>query len=233
MGKQMGIRTHAITFIHNVLDSIFDTLDGKHMIEMGNMYIREDAIQWIEGNKFQLDGFTKLDMGMISKEYFTALGCRHTTIDLNMKEGALPIDLRKSIKDNDTHNLINSSDIILDSGTSEHVEYQYMNWKNLYDITKEGGVFLHVLPKVGHWVNHCEYKYDIDFFEQLAKANEYEIIEISNSYVEKDICAAMKKTSNKGFMSEGEFNKLPIHICTPEGKPALNDRTLYPWAYSK
>lgn len=229
----MGIRTHAITFIHSVLDSAFNTLDGKHMIELGNMYIRNDAIQWIQANKFELDGFTKLDMGMISKEYFTALGCKHISIDLNMKEGALAIDLRKSISENDIHNLTNSADIILDSGTSEHVEYQYMNWKNLYDITKVGGIFLHVLPKVGYWENHCEYKYSIDYFEQLAKANEYEVIEISNSYADRDICAAMRKVNNNGFMNEDEFNKLPIHICKPEGKSALNDRALYPWAYSK
>ena len=229
----MGIRVHTITFIHNVLDLSFNTLEGKHMIELGNMYIRNDAIQWIEKNKFELDGFTKLDMGMISKEYFVAQGCNHISIDLNMKEGALPIDLRQPIAGGDTYNLINSADIILDSGTSEHVEYQYMNWKNLYDVTKVGGIFLHVLPKVGYWDNHCVFKYDINFFEQLAKANDYEVIEISNNYADKDICAAMRKTNNSGFMNEEEFNNLPIHICKPEGKSHLNDRALYPWAYSK
>tara|TARA_R100000008_G_C3559529_1_gene155266 strand:+ start:274 stop:1098 length:825 start_codon:yes stop_codon:yes gene_type:complete len=228
----MGIRAHGITFIHKTLDTTFYNLHGTCMIEMGNMYIRKDAIEWIQNNKFDLEGFTKLDMGIISKEYFTALGCKHTSIDLNMKDGAIPIDLRKSIKDNDIHNLINTADIILDSGTSEHISYQYMNWKNLYDITKVGGIFLHILPKVGYWKNHCEYKYDIDFFEQLAKANDYEIIEISNSYADKDICAAFRKTNNKGFMSEDEFNKLPIHICKPEGKSMLNDRALYPWGYT-
>ena len=229
----MGIRTHVMKFIHNVLDDKFDTLDGKHMIEMGNMYIRDDAIEWIEANKFQLDGFTELEMGMISKEYFTALGCKHTSIDLNMKDGAIPIDLRESIKANDVHSLVATADIILDSGTSEHVEYQYMNWKNLYDITKTGGVFIHCLPRVGFWENHCEYKFDIDFFEQLAQANNYEIIELSTNYADQDICAAMRKTETSEFMSEDQFNMLPIHVCKPEGKPVLNDRALYPWAYSQ
>ena len=229
----MGIRRHAITFIHKVLDSNFDILKDQHVIEMGNTYIRGDAIHWIENNKFELEGFTYINNNLISKEYFTALGCKHTSIDLNMKEGALPIDLRKSIKDNDKHKLINTANIILDSGTSEHVEYQYMNWKNLYDLTKVGGIFIHILPKVGYWENHCEYKYDIDFFEQLATTNQYEIIEISNDYVDKDICAALRKTNNNGFISEKEFNKLPIHVCKPEGTSMLNDRALYPWAYSK
>ena len=239
MGRKMGIRTHAITFIHNILDAQFSSrtpygsLEGKHMIEMGNMYIRKDAIEWIERNKFRLDGFSQIDNGMIAKEYWTALGCKHTSIDLNMKEGALPIDLRQSIKNNDTNRLVDSADIVIDSGTSEHVEYQYMNWKNLYDIAKVGAVFIHCLPKIGHYPNHCEYKYDIEFFVQLARENDYQILELSNSYSSAEICAAYRKTNNKGFMSENTFNKLPLHICKPEGKPELNDRVLYPWAYNK
>ena len=72
-----------------------------------------------------------------------------------------------------------------------------------------------------------------DFSEDNVLSDKYEVIEISNSYADKDICAAMKKTNNKGFMSEDDFNKLPLHVCKPEGKPVLNDRRLYPWAYSK
>ena len=47
--------------------------------------------------EYNIDNFTDVDGQIIAKEYFTALGHRHTAIDLNGKEDSISFDLRKSI----------------------------------------------------------------------------------------------------------------------------------------
>ena len=218
----MGIRRHSLEFIHEVIDKLKDDVE---MLDMGNTYIKGNAIDYIKEN-YEMEGFNYVDGNVISKEYFTALGYKHTSIDLNQKENAMSIDMRKPIIED---NIINKFDVILDIGTSEHIEYQYMNFKNLYDMCKTGGLFIHVLPREGYWKKHCKYKYNFDFFKQLAKRNEYEIL-ILDIRLDKDICCCMKKTNNKGFMLEDDFNKLSLVV--EEGNN-FNDRDLYPYAYDK
>ena len=47
---------------------------------------------------------------------------------------------------------------------------------------------------------------------------------------ENYICCCMKKTKENNFMSEEEFNKLPLVV---EEGDSFNDRHLYPYAYNK
>jgi hypothetical protein len=122
---------------------------------------------------------------------------------------------------------VNNFDVMIDIGNSEHVEDQYMNFKNLHDVCKVGATFIYALPREGYWENHCKYKYNLDFFEKLADANDYEVLmlEIRN---ERDICCSMKKKTDSEFMSDDKFKKLPIII---EPGNNFNDRSLYPYAY--
>ena len=230
----MGIRRHSLEFIHKNINELGSNLE---ILDMGNTYIKgQGCIDYINknysiSNDTTLDGFNRVNGNIISKEYFTALGHTHTSIDLNGKEGALTVDLRNPVEEM-VPELINKFDVIMDIGTSEHVEYQYMNFKNLYDMLKVGGQFVHILPLEGTWMAHCKYKYNFDFFKLLAEANNYKILDL---YVEKtsadntDVCCSMKKTSDGNFMSESDFDNLPLVI---EGGENFNDRVLYGYAYS-
>jgi hypothetical protein len=149
---------------------------------------------------------------------------------MNGKEDSLIVDLRLPIEDNDEYGILNWADLVIDAGTSEHVEVQYYNWKNLYDVCKVGGYMVHILPKVGYWDGHCEFKYTSEFFVQLSDVMGYEIIELHDdieSSSRGDVCCIFKKVSDIPFMSTSEFEKLPIHIESG----LFRDRALYSYAY--
>jgi len=225
MGDAMGVRIHAMDFIHQNIDNLEDNLK---ILVMGNQYIKGSGIDYITENyEYDMNNFTYVKGQIIAKEYFTALGYQHTAIDLNGKEGSIQFDLRTPIAESNQADFIDSFDVMIDIGNSEHVDNQYMNFKNLHDVCKVESTFIYVLPKEGHWEGHCKYKYNLDFFEKLAEANGYEILmlEVRN---ERDICCSMKKKTSDEFMSEGDFKKLPIII---ESGNNFNDRTLYPYAY--
>ena len=89
---------------------------------------------------------------------------------------------------------------------------------------------VHILPKVGYWDGHCEFKYTSEFFVQLSDVMGYEIIELHDdieSSSRGDVCCIFKKVSDIPFMSTLEFEKLPIHIESG----LFRDRTLYSYAY--
>lgn len=225
----MAIKKNSLEFIHSILDKEDDS--KTKLLDLGNSYIRGDGIGYIKEN-YEMEGFTYTDNGhgskkvnIISKEYFTALGYDHTSIDLNGREDSLVIDLRYPITDSE-HDLKNRFDFTLDIGTVEHIDNQYMAFKNIHDMCKVEGIFIHTLPREKYWMGHCKYKYNLKFFEDLASYNDYEILTLKIDN-EKDILCSIKKTKDNDFMTESDFSKLPLVIESG----TFNDRDLYPYAY--
>ena len=68
-------------------------------------------------------------------------------------------------------------DLILNFGTTEHIINQYNAFQVLHEITKIGGYMFHMVPLVGYF-DHGYFSYTPLFFEDLAKANDYEIAEM-------------------------------------------------------
>lgn len=83
-------------------------------------------------------------------------------VDLNTE--TVPADMRGAF------------DVILNFGTSEHIFNQLNCFRFMHDALKVGGVFFHQLPSQG-WVDHGFFCYHNTFFEELAAANGYEIVE--------------------------------------------------------
>jgi len=220
----MAIRVSSIQLIHKVLDNY----SVNNIIEYGNAYIRSDARKWIKDNKFsELNGFTQgvgKQGDIISKEYFQALGYNHTSIDLNGKEGSLPLNLCTPIM------IEQSADLLIDCSTSQHVENQYQCFMNAFNLTNIDGYIIHVLPKKGFWPNHSQYKYTIQFFIELCNKMKYKIIEQGDQDNLVEIC--IQKTEDSILISEEEFNALPLHI-EDVSVELLNDRALYPYAYER
>lgn len=220
----MAIRSSSIQLIHKILDDY----SIQNIIEYGNAYIRSDAREWIKNNKFsELDGFTQ-GVGkygdIISKEYFEAMGYNHTSIDLNGKEGSLPLNLCEPVIVEET------ADLLIDCGTTQHVENQYQCFANAFNLTKVNGFIIHVLPRKDFWPNHSQYKYTIEFFIELCNKMKYKIIEKGEPDDLVEIC--IQKTTDSILIRQEEFNTLPLHI---EDTPVelLNDRALYPYAYER
>ena len=170
--------------------------------------------------------------GYILRDYYKSLRdvAFHVSIDLNGKDGALPLDLTKDININ---KIGGPFTVVTNFGTSEHVPGQYGCFKNIHELTKVGGIMYHVVPRVGNWDGkncglkkaHCPYYYDTDFFNLLAERNGYKIIEnriwnhdhISPKRAREECVAIFQKVNNTEFVSEKEFEKFPIvYISNPE-----------------
>lgn len=107
-----------------------------------------------------------------SKKYFTKKGATHTSFDINGKDGSVPINLCESI-DNKWKNKF---DIVTNYGTSEHVENQWMVFKNINDMCKIDGMMIHSIPMFGSWRGHCPFHYKSDFPEDICDICGYKLI---------------------------------------------------------
>ena len=175
----MGLKQDVLDFIFKCINSNFESYSGLEMLELGNQQIK------IGGQR------------QLAKDYFENLGFKHTSLDINGKDGAIPIDLSKLIKDRIYYNRF---DVVTNSGTSEHVEPyegQYECFGNIHLCTKVGGIMIHVIPEEGSFPGHCPFYYTLDFFEKLVKYNGYKIIEIGrlhrgeNSFIKAGLIKAV------------------------------------------
>lgn len=133
----MGLRKAYIEFIMEHAGPV----RCKTMLELGNQKARGEIA-------------TVYDTG---KEFWSAAGVIHTSIDLNGKDGAIPLDLGKPI---DKFN--NQFDIVTDIGTSCYIRNYMQCWQNMQSFAKCGGMIIHILPEVGsrwtalHFVDELE-----------------------------------------------------------------------------
>tara|TARA_R100000664_G_C2756348_1_gene144235 strand:- start:617 stop:1282 length:666 start_codon:yes stop_codon:yes gene_type:complete len=197
------------------------------MCELGNSYIKgDDFVEWLDANDMgDLPiGGEQHTKGIVSKYFWERIGYEYLSVDMNRYDYSHYLDLRKQVP----AYVKDTFDIVLDVGTIEHVQNQYMAFYNTDYMTKVGGVNIHFLPKVGTWPGHCSYYYDMSNFEKLADICGYEVVNISEEYHPAGswICAVMIKGDN-GFPSVKEFKKIGIHYVDGYA----NDQSHYPWAY--
>ncbi len=68
-------------------------------------------------------------------------------------------------------------DVVLDFGTTEHIFNQWNSFEFMHDSVRVGGAIYCVLPASGY-LDHGYYCYTPLFFNDFAKANNYEIIDL-------------------------------------------------------
>ncbi len=190
----MAIRKENIYLIHKAAEAIGKKYsDGLLMLELGNQYVKDDP-------NFKT-----------AKEYFTSLGVRHTSIDINGKDGALRVDL--SIISDEHQNYF---DIVTNYGTSEHVTQQYQVFANIHNWTKVGGAMVHGSPQAGYWFHHGKFNYELEFFTRMAKENNYKVvvcesIQKIDKPLSRDLyyCGiVLIKQIDAPFISESIFDKM-------------------------
>ena len=192
----MGIVPRGWDLLYNTLAKLNLNLKGLRMCELGNQLLRDHKGIEIIG---------------VAKDYFIKLGVDHVSIDVNGKDGSLPIDLCKEITDN---SLINTFDIVTNYGTGEHVDNQYMLFKNMHNLCKRGGIFIIIAPHIGYYKGHGSIHYTMDFFDGLIDKNNYTVInkslDVSVTYV---IFLSMVKDGNAEFMLQQDFDILLKNTC--------------------
>ncbi len=107
------------------------------------------------------------------KAWFTGQGMQHVSVDINGEDGALPIDLRRNLRDAlAQRNQPTQYDIITNIGTTEHVrDSQTAVWANLWQCLKPGGWLVCCTPMPGDWWWHGEWYPTSAFYQQLATRN--------------------------------------------------------------
>jgi hypothetical protein len=99
--------------------------------------------------------------------------CR-VAIDLDgsaIIRGAMALDLNEPVSHRDP----DCFDIIINSGTLEHIFNQHQAWKTIHEACKVGGIMVHALPLWG-WLDHGFYNYHPTFVADIAKMNDYKIL---------------------------------------------------------
>lgn len=142
--------------------------------------------------------------------YYKSLGMEYSCIDLSGENGALKIDLEKP------QDFSGIYDLVTDFGTSEHIRNTYNVHKTIHDLTKPGGIIIRENPKTGNWPGHGFNYYTQEFYEKLAVACGYEILEIGehpamgNDTDGWNVYCVLKKASDSPFISKTKFNKCGI-----------------------
>jgi hypothetical protein len=155
----MGIHKKDLDLIDLSLLAQNKVFQGLNMCELGSQ-----ALRGVLGSKFKNP-----------KEYFQSLDCSHTSIDMNGERGALKINLNHDLEKTNPM-FTRYFDMVTNFGTSEHVFDQYQCWKNIHNLLKFGGSVVSSVPEVNSWPNHCQYYYDLEFFQDLCKMCDYKIV---------------------------------------------------------
>jgi hypothetical protein len=133
-------------------------LEDKSIAELGSQFVVEE--EWGSyGPPYFKDVFSNLKL---------------TSFDFYPENNATVIDLSNPID----KNLKNNFDIVTNFGTTEHVQNQYVCWKNIFDMLKIGGLSINEIPKKNNWPGHCKYYFDESTVESLKK--DFETIEIQD-----------------------------------------------------
>lgn len=185
-------------YVNNFAEENGKTLSEISMLELGNQTFQDIKL------------IKNLNLPLTAKEYWQSKGVKHTSVDLNGLDGALELDLSKALPEK----YYNAFDIVTNCGTSEHVKNQFECWKNIHKCLKVKGYLLSANPEINKYNDkHCDWFYDINFFNQFAEHLGYKIYLLgellfpyNGGYV---IFASMKKIIESEFnFKEAEFNSL-------------------------
>src|SRR3984885_13366940 len=132
-----------------------------------------------------------------SRPFWTSIGFEYATIDLGGYRDSIPLDLNT---DQVPEKLRQQFDLVVNTGTTEHVANQAQAFRIIHDLTRIGGVMFHEVP-AGSW-NHGLINYTPKFFMLLHKQNDYEQIYIQERTDEDMfIRVALRKRLDREFVT--------------------------------
>jgi hypothetical protein len=168
-------------------------LEAKpRVIELGNQTLRasDAALEHVIKRSRDLDGVDveglraltaqgAQDRGERAADYYRLLGFSdYTAIDVNERYGSLVMDLNKDLRE--AYDYRETFSLVTNNGTGEHVFNQDTIYRNAHQLTKPGGVMIHVQPFIDY-VNHGFYSIHPNLYHALAVANGYSIIALGVS----------------------------------------------------
>lgn len=153
--------------------------DIKHVMEIGSQDVSCLGFEPLLQELFRSRGCPLPDYDQLrtfasgsGKALYEALGFTYECIDPDERHGALALDLNFDPVPPENRGRY---DFITNHGTTEHLVNQYNAFEVAHDLTRVGGLILHVLPFFNYF-NHCLYTYRPEYFRSVAKANEYRLM---------------------------------------------------------
>ena len=162
----------------------------------------------------QLDQWRLFHLAAVFYQTFLRYGTK-LAIDLHGPPSAFKLDLNLPIPLEDWKH---HADVLVNTGTAEHVFDQRRLWETMHDVVKPGGLMVHMMPLWG-WLDHGFYNYHPTFVRDVAAANGYEVVlwlyvELSPAYSQqvttpRDFAEIRKKRDpNTSAMMNVVFRKL-------------------------
>jgi len=127
---------------------------------------------------------------------------KYHSADIDDDRATIKIDLNNVTLDVET-----KFDVITNFGTAEHVFNIGNVFKTMHECLKPGGLSLHAVPSFG-FVNHGFYTPNPNLFIEIARVNNYKIIDFS--YVDNMFVREFWHRNN--YKSRFDFEKLEIKL---------------------
>jgi SAM-dependent methyltransferase len=133
-----------------------------------------------------------------SRFFWSSLGFRYTSLEFDGHRDSVPIDLNKDVV---PAPMRETFDLIINTGTTEHVANQDNAFRVIHDLCKVGGVMYHELP-AGGMMTHGLITYTPKFFWHLCRENDYRPISLRMISCGTNPVPANIRASNVQFAGE-------------------------------
>jgi hypothetical protein len=161
-------------------------LDGcRRVVEIGRQQINDrliaspeldEAVALFGGSKPELAPVgapTIMPNSPPGELLWSALGLQSKSVDID--GGDIRIDLNQGRV---PWRYRGAFDLAVNAGTTEHVANQGNAFAAIHDLVRAGGLIVHQLPVCGS-LSHGFFGYQPKFFHRLAKANDYEVAQLT------------------------------------------------------
>jgi hypothetical protein len=105
-----------------------------------------------------------------SRHFWRSIGFDYSTVDFDGHRDSTPLDLNR---DRVPRRMRSTFDLVVNTGTTEHVANQDNAFRVMHDFCRPGGIMYHQVP-AGGMMTHGLITYTPKFFWHLCRENDYE-----------------------------------------------------------
>jgi hypothetical protein len=189
---EIGAQQLADSFLisHGLLDEVFG-LFGRSRPDFGKPH----------GN------FLMAQDAPPSRLFWAALGFEYAALDFDGHRESIAIDLNR---DSVPAQFAGAFDLVVNTGTTEHIANQDNSFRVIHDLTRKGGVTYHEVP--AGMTDHGLINYNPRFFWKMRDANDYEVLSMKVCSMGEEPIPPHVQENNERY---GGGEKLGISHLTP------------------
>jgi hypothetical protein len=172
----------------------------------------------VPSGKFELS-----DDAPSSREFWTSLGFQYTALDFDGHRDSIALDLNRDLVPEEFKN---TCDLVVNTGTTEHIANQDNCFRAIHDLACKGGIMYHDV--LAGMTDHGLFNYNPRFFWKLRDANDYEVLSLklisSGAVPVPD--HIIENNRRYGGSTHFDITSLPVIVI----RASLRKRNLQPFA---